>query len=145
MLCCTETPRSYCLTLHARPRILARPRAFHPVSYARPWTSSVHLNSNLSTEAFTFRSRITSSLVCPDIIFEKLVCWSRSIVRNRKFCIANMASSRGELTAIFLTRLTGSRNRQVLSVLKDVADQLQFLKTVADAEIDEKFAQVVRL
>jgi delta8-fatty-acid desaturase len=31
-----------------------------------------------------------------------------------------------------------SRNRKVLGVLEDVANQLQFLKTVADAEIEEK-------
>jgi delta8-fatty-acid desaturase len=30
------------------------------------------------------------------------------------------------------------RNRKVLGVLEDVANQLQFLKTVADAEIVEK-------
>lgn len=37
-----------------------------------------------------------------------------------------------------LAILADNRNRKVLSVLEDVANQLQFLKTVADAEIEEK-------
>jgi hypothetical protein len=35
------------------------------------------------------------------------------------------------------SRLTIS-NQHVLAVLADVANQIQFIKTVADAEIDEK-------
>jgi delta8-fatty-acid desaturase len=35
-------------------------------------------------------------------------------------------------------RVLIDRNRNVLGVLEDVANQLQFLKTVADAEIVEK-------
>lgn len=30
------------------------------------------------------------------------------------------------------------RNRKVLGVLEDVANQLSFIKTVADAEVEEK-------
>jgi hypothetical protein len=42
--------------------------------------------------------------------------------------------SKGEWSA----GLADNRNQHVLAVLKDVAHQLRLLKTVADAEIDEK-------